>query len=83
MMKITLNLFFDILFALKNNFDIVLENLALRQQLAAMKRSVKRPQLRTGDGCVAKNLSGSRRALIGSVFMRRPQTILRQIESDF
>jgi hypothetical protein len=49
MMKITLNLFFDILFGLKNSFDIVIENLALHQQLAAMKRSVKRPQLHTCD----------------------------------
>jgi putative transposase len=28
---------------------VALENLALRQQLAALKRSVKRPQLRTSD----------------------------------
>jgi hypothetical protein len=49
MMKMTLNLFFDILFGLTKTFDIVLENLALRQQLAAMKRSAKRPKLRVRD----------------------------------
>jgi hypothetical protein len=44
-MKMTLNLLFNILFGFKKTFDIVLENLALRQQLATMKRSAKGPQL--------------------------------------
>ena len=48
-MKMTLNWLFNLLFGFKKNFDIVLENLALRQQLAAMKRSIKRPQLRSRD----------------------------------
>ena len=44
-----LNWLFNILFGFKKPFDIVLENLALRQQLAAMKRSANRPQLRSQD----------------------------------
>ena len=48
-MKMTLNWLFNLLFGFKKTFDIVLENLALRQQLAAMKRSIKRPQLRSRD----------------------------------
>jgi hypothetical protein len=38
MMKMTLNWLFNILFGFKKTFNIVLENLALRQQLAAMKQ---------------------------------------------
>jgi len=47
MIKLTLNWLFNILFGFKKTFDIVLENLALRQELAAMKRSIKRPQPRS------------------------------------
>jgi len=42
-------LFATILCRLKKIFDLALENLALRQQLAIMKRSSKRPQLRPRD----------------------------------
>ena len=37
----TLNWLFKLLFGFKKTFDIVIENLALRQQLAAMKHSIK------------------------------------------
>ena len=49
MIKLTLNWLFNFLFGFKKIFDIALENLALRQHLAAMKRSIKRPQLRASD----------------------------------
>jgi hypothetical protein len=49
MIKLTLNWLFNILFGFNETFDIVLENLALRMQLAAMKRSAKRPQPRSRD----------------------------------
>ena len=49
MMKILLKLLFKILWDPKKDFDLALENLALRQQLAAMKRSIKRPRLRCRD----------------------------------
>jgi hypothetical protein len=42
MIKLTLNWLFNFLFGFKKIFDIALENLALRQHLAAMKRSIKR-----------------------------------------
>ena len=48
-MKKTLSWLFSLLFGFKKTFDIVLENLALHQQMAAMKRSIKRPQLRSRD----------------------------------
>ncbi len=49
MMKILLKLFFKILLGPKKDFDLALENLALRQQVAAMKWSIKRPRLRSRD----------------------------------
>jgi putative transposase len=35
--------------ALRGHRELVLENLALRQQLTALKRTTKRPHLQTGD----------------------------------
>ena len=49
MMKILLKLLFKILLGPEKDSDLALENLALRQQLAVMKRSIKRPQLRSRD----------------------------------
>jgi transposase InsO family protein len=49
MMKILRKMLFKILFGPEKDFDLVLENLALRQQLAILKRSAKRPQIRTKD----------------------------------
>jgi len=48
-MKILRKMIFKILFGPEKDFDLVLENLAIRQQLNAMKRSIKRPQLRSRD----------------------------------
>jgi hypothetical protein len=36
-------------FACRGHEELVLENVALRQQLRAMKRTTKRPRLRTSD----------------------------------
>ena len=83
MMKMTLNLFFDILFGLTKTFDIVLENLALRQQLAAMKRSAKRPQLRARDRLfwviLSRFWSNWREALI----VVKPETVVRWHKKGF
>src|SRR6266581_2274568 len=57
--------------------QVVLENLALRQQLAAYKRMMPRPQLRTRDRLLwvglAKVWTGWRRALV----IVSPDTVLR------
>ena len=49
MMKTFLRLLFNILFGSEKTTDLALENLALRQQVAIMKRSAKRPRLRNRD----------------------------------
>jgi hypothetical protein len=56
---------------------VALENLALRQQLAALRRTAKRPQLRTSDRVfwvlLAKAWPDRRSALI----IVRPDTVVR------
>ena len=47
MMMILLKLLLKILLGPEKTSDLTLENLAIRQQLAIMKQSVKRPQLRS------------------------------------
>ena len=48
-MKMLLKLILNILLGPQKDSDLVLENLALRQQVAAMKWSIKRPRLRSRD----------------------------------
>jgi len=48
-MKMLLRLLLNILLRSQKDSDIALENLALRQQVAAMKWSIKRPRLRSQD----------------------------------
>ena len=40
--------------AFKARRELALENVALRQQLAVLRRSVKRPRLSKADGVVAR-----------------------------
>jgi len=49
MMKMLLKLILNIILRLQKDVDLALENLALRQPLAILKRSKKRPQIRTKD----------------------------------
>ena len=49
MMKMLLKLILNIFLRPQKDFDLALENLALRQQLAVWKRHKKRPQIRTKD----------------------------------
>jgi hypothetical protein len=49
MMKKFLRLLFTVLLGSEKASNLALENLSLRQQVATMKRSLKRPQLRSRD----------------------------------
>ena len=49
MIKMLLILILNILLRPQKDSDLALENLALRQQLAILKRYKKRPQIRTKD----------------------------------
>ena len=77
MMKKFLRLIFTILLGCEKTSDLALENLALRQQVAAMKRSTKRPQLRSRDRLfwilLARFWSNWREALV----IVKPDTVVR------
>jgi hypothetical protein len=83
MMKILLKLFFKILLGPKKDFDLALENLALRQQVTAMKWSIKRPRLRSRDRLfwimLSRFWSNWRQALI----IVKPDTVVRWHKKGF
>ena len=68
MMKMLPKLLFKILLGPEKDFDLAMENFALRQQLAILKRSKKRPQIRNWDRLfwilLSRFWSGWRDALI-------------------
>ena len=76
-------LFSTMLSRLKKTFDLALENLALRQQLAIRKRSSKRPQLRPRDRLfwvlLSRFWSGWQDALI----VVKPDTVVRWHRKGF
>ena len=76
MMKMTLNRSFNLLFGFKKTFDIVLENLALRQQPAAMKRSIKRPQLSSRDRLFCVLLSRFWTNWQEALIIVKPETVI-------
>jgi transposase InsO family protein len=83
MMKKLLKLFLNILLGPQKNSDLALENLALRQQVATMKRSIKRPQLRSRDRLfwvlLSRFWSNWREALI----IVKPDTVVRLHKKGF
>src|SRR5713101_1173931 len=56
---------------------VALENLALRQQLAALIRTVKRPQLRRGDRIFWILLAKGWREWRTALMVVQPETVLR------
>ena len=83
MMKKFLRLLFNILLGSEKTSDLALENLALRQQVAAMKRSIKRPQLRSRDRLfwilLSRFWSNWQQALI----VVKPETVVRWHKKGF
>jgi hypothetical protein len=56
---------------------VALENLALRQQLAVLKRSVRRPQLRTRDRMFWVLLANAWRDWRDALVLVQPDTVIR------
>jgi hypothetical protein len=63
--------------ALRGHRELVLENLALRQQLTAVKRTTKRPYLRTCDRLYWMVLARSWRNWRTAVVLVQPDTVVR------
>jgi transposase InsO family protein len=83
MMKLILKLLLNILVGFKKRSDLALENLALRQQLATMKRSIKRPILRKRDRLfwilLSRFWDGWRQTLI----IVKPETVVQWHRKGF
>ncbi len=69
--------------ALKTRRDLALENLALRQQLAVLRRSVKRPRLPDFDRGFLVLLSRIWRDWKRSLPLVKPETVIRWHRSGF
>jgi len=76
-------LFPAILSRLKKTFNLALENLALRQQLAIMKRSSKRPQLRPRDRLFWVVLSWFWSGWQEALIVVKPDTVVRWHRKGF
>jgi putative transposase len=63
--------------ALRGHRELVLENLALRQQLAALHRTTKRPRLRTRDRLFWIALARSWRNWRTALIVVQPDTVVR------
>ena len=83
MMKMLLRLLLNILLGPQKDSDLALENLALRQQLAILKRPKKRLQIRTKDRLfwimLCRFWSNWRQALI----VVKPETVIRWHRKGF
>ncbi len=77
MMQMLLKLILNILLGPQKDFDLALENLALRQQLATMKRSAKRPQLRARDRLFWVILSRFWNNWREALVIVKPETVIR------
>ncbi len=77
MMKMPMKLILSILFGFEKTTDLALENLALRQQLAIMKRSSKRPRLRNLDRLFWILLSRLWRNWQEPLIVVKPETVIR------
>ena len=75
MMKTLMTLILSILFGFEKTTDLALENLALRQQVAIMKRSTKRPRLRDRDRLFWILLSRFWRNWKEQLIVVKPETI--------
>ncbi len=82
-MKMLLKLILNILLRPQKDSDLALENLALRQQVAIMKQSVKRPQLRSRDRffwiILSRFWNNWREALV----IVKPDTVVRWHKKGF
>jgi hypothetical protein len=83
MIKLLLKLILNIILRTQKDSDLVLENLALRQQLAIWKRHKKRPQIRAEDRLfwitLSRFWSNWRQALI----VVKPETVVRWHKKGF
>ena len=83
MMEALILLFSFLKSGFKNQTELALENLALRQQLAILKRNRPHPRLKKGDrlfwACISRIWQGWRESLI----VVKPETVIRWHRKGF
>jgi putative transposase len=75
--------FFSIILIYKLNFRLTIENLALRQQLAVMKQSVRRPKIRKRDRLFWVILSRLWNGWENVLIVVQPETVIRWHRKGF
>ena len=83
MMKMLLKLILNIFLGPKKDFNLALENFALRQQLAILKRHKKRPQIRTKDRLFYIMLCRFWSNWQESLIIVKPETVIRWHRKGF
>jgi hypothetical protein len=83
MMKVLLKLVLNTLLRLQKDSDLALENLALRQQLAILKRSAKRPRLRSRERLFWVLLSRFWSNWQEFLIIVKPETVIRWHRKGF
>jgi hypothetical protein len=83
MIKTLLKLILNLLLGSKKDHDLTLENIALRQQLAAMRRSIKRPRLRKRDRLFWVLLSHFWTNWQEALIIVKPETVIRWHRKGF
>jgi len=63
--------------ACRGHHELVLENIALRQQLRAFKRTTKRPRLRTSNRLFWIGLASAWRHWCTALLIVQPETVMR------
>lgn len=76
-MKKLQKLFLALLPRFRSRFDLAMENLGLRQQLAVMKRTSKRPKIRKRDRLFWVFLSRFWSRWNEALIVVKPQTVVR------
>lgn len=80
----SLDFFFDLLqLAIKERTQLALENIALRQQLAVYKRSVKRPNINDGDRIFWMTIMRFLREWNDAVVIVKPETVVKWHRKGF
>ena len=72
-----------LLFSIKLNSHLVIENLAIRQQLAIMKQSVKQPKIRNRDRLFWVILSLLCQRWQDFLIIVKPETVIRWNKKGF
>ena len=82
-LKQIIRLFFSLFGLFKKQSDLILENLALRQQLSIYQYTIKRPKIRTRDRIFWVFLSRRWKSWRNALIIVKPDTVIRWHKKGF